>query len=83
LLADPTDVIPGLPLPGDWLRIDGTGGNLSTFLYTTRHVPCLTFEGHLAEGTQRSQHGRVDHLLLEEYIERHTLGLARLLAERL
>jgi hypothetical protein len=82
LLPDPTDVIPGLPLPADWLRIDGTGGDLSTFLYTQYHIPCMTFEGHLAEGTQRSQHGLVDRALLEEYIERHTRGLARLLKER-
>jgi hypothetical protein len=83
LVADPTDVIPGLPLPGDWLRVDGTGGDLPTYLYATSHVPCLTFEGHLAEGTQRSQHGLVDRALLEEYIERHSRGLARLLEERI
>lgn len=83
LVADPSNLIPGLPSPGDWLRVDGWAGDLSTYLYTTRHVPCLTCEGHLAEGVQRAMHGLVDRALLEEYIERHTRGLTRLLVERI
>jgi len=83
LVEDPTDIIPGLPSPGDWLRVDGTGGDLPAYLYATRHVPGLTFEGHLAEGTLRAMHGEENRALLEEYIERHARGLAALLTQRI